>query len=187
MIAAGRATGLQAMAEYTDPELRERLKQEIQEGDRGGKPGQWSARKAQLLVQEYEKAGGGYTGPKDDRQKHLEQWGEQDWQTREGDADAGHGDKRYLPKQAWELLSEREQRETDTRKRGADHQHVANTEPAKAARKAVELQHMKADEARSFVKTLSSKVELDKAAKAERAGGSRKTVLEAIDARREQL
>ncbi len=175
------------MAEYTDPELRERLKQEIQDGDRGGKPGQWSARKAQLLAHEYEKAGGGYKGPKDDRQKHLEQWSEQDWQTREGDGNAGHGDKRYLPKQAWELLSEREQRETDTRKRGADQQHVANTEPAKAARKAVELQHMKAGEARRFVKTLSSDVELDKAAKAERAGSSRKTVLEAIDARRDEV
>ena len=38
------------MAEYTDPALRERLKAEITAGDKGGRPGQWSARKAQLLA-----------------------------------------------------------------------------------------------------------------------------------------
>ena len=31
-------------------------------GTRGGKAGQWSARKAQLLASEYKKAGGGYRG-----------------------------------------------------------------------------------------------------------------------------
>jgi len=45
---------------YTHPELREHLKQEIKAGDNGGPPGQWSARKSQLLVQEYEQRGGGY-------------------------------------------------------------------------------------------------------------------------------
>lgn len=49
---------------YTDPELRDRLKEQIQAGDKGGKPGQWSARKAQLLAAEYEKAGGDYTKKK---------------------------------------------------------------------------------------------------------------------------
>ena len=33
-------------------------------GDKGGKPGQWSARKAQLVAQRYEKTGGGYSGGK---------------------------------------------------------------------------------------------------------------------------
>ena len=45
---------------YTKPELRERLKNQIKAGFKGGKPGQWSARKAQLLASEYKKAGGGY-------------------------------------------------------------------------------------------------------------------------------
>ena len=44
---------------YTDPDLRERIKEEIKESDRGGRPCQWSARKSQLLTQEYEKRGGG--------------------------------------------------------------------------------------------------------------------------------
>ncbi len=38
---------------YTDPALRERIKQEVLAGDKGGRPGQWSARKAQLVAHEY--------------------------------------------------------------------------------------------------------------------------------------
>ena len=44
---------------YTKPELRERLKRKIMAGGRGGRPGQWSARKAQMLSQEYKSEGGG--------------------------------------------------------------------------------------------------------------------------------
>lgn len=52
-------------------------------GSKGGKPGQWSARKAQLVAQEYEKSGGGYSGKKNEEQKSLEKWGEEKWGTRE--------------------------------------------------------------------------------------------------------
>tara|TARA_R100000455_G_scaffold25624_1_gene14253 strand:+ start:573 stop:818 length:246 start_codon:yes stop_codon:yes gene_type:complete len=45
---------------YTKPTLRKRLFNEIKAGGKGGKPGQWSARKAQMLAQRYKKAGGGY-------------------------------------------------------------------------------------------------------------------------------
>jgi len=45
---------------YTKPEMRKRLFNIIKAGSRGGDPGQWSARKAQLLAAEYKKAGGGY-------------------------------------------------------------------------------------------------------------------------------
>ena len=45
---------------YTKPEMRKRLFNKIKAGTRGGKAGQWSARKAQLLALEYKKAGGGY-------------------------------------------------------------------------------------------------------------------------------
>ncbi len=68
---------------YTKPELRERIKDRIMAGSKGGKPGQWSARKSQLLVQEYEKAGGGYQGGKDKKQKDLEKWGKEKWQTKD--------------------------------------------------------------------------------------------------------
>jgi hypothetical protein len=45
---------------YTKPALRERLFKQIKAGTKGGDPGEWSARKAQLLAAEYKKAGGGY-------------------------------------------------------------------------------------------------------------------------------
>ena len=45
---------------YTKPELRKRLFNRIKAGSKGGKPGQWSARKAQMLAVAYKKAGGGY-------------------------------------------------------------------------------------------------------------------------------
>ena len=45
---------------YTKPGMRKRMFQAIKSGNKGGKPGQWSARKAQLLALRYKKAGGGY-------------------------------------------------------------------------------------------------------------------------------
>jgi len=45
---------------YTKPALRKRLFKQIMAGSKGGKPGQWSARKAQLLAKAYKDAGGGY-------------------------------------------------------------------------------------------------------------------------------
>jgi|TARA_B100001059_G_scaffold87575_1_gene85756 hypothetical protein len=45
---------------YTQPGMRKRLFEKIKAGSKGGKPGQWSARKAQLLAKEYKAKGGGY-------------------------------------------------------------------------------------------------------------------------------
>jgi len=45
---------------YTKPSLRKRLFNEIKSGGKGGAPGQWSARKAQMLAKRYKAAGGGY-------------------------------------------------------------------------------------------------------------------------------
>ena len=47
---------------YTKPTLRKRLFEKIKAGSKGGKPGQWSARKAQMLAKAYKAAGGGYRG-----------------------------------------------------------------------------------------------------------------------------
>ena len=47
-------------SKYTKPDLRERIKNRIMSGTKGGKSGQWSARKAQLVAVKYKKAGGGY-------------------------------------------------------------------------------------------------------------------------------
>ena len=45
---------------YTKPGLRNRIFQRILRGNKGGNPGQWSARKAQMLALAYKRAGGGY-------------------------------------------------------------------------------------------------------------------------------
>lgn len=45
---------------YTKPKMRKRMFRRILAGTKGGKAGQWSARKAQLLAARYKKNGGGY-------------------------------------------------------------------------------------------------------------------------------
>tara|TARA_R110002074_G_scaffold237250_2_gene409158 strand:+ start:44 stop:226 length:183 start_codon:yes stop_codon:yes gene_type:complete len=45
---------------YTKPTMRKNLFKKIKAGDKGGKSGQWSARKAQMLALQYKKAGGSY-------------------------------------------------------------------------------------------------------------------------------
>ena len=49
-----------AAKNYTKPTMRKNLVAKVKAGSKGGKPGQWSARKAQLLASQYKKAGGGY-------------------------------------------------------------------------------------------------------------------------------
>tara|TARA_R110000787_G_scaffold232798_2_gene339873 strand:+ start:4823 stop:5014 length:192 start_codon:yes stop_codon:yes gene_type:complete len=45
---------------YTKPTMRKGLFSKIKAGTKGGKAGQWSARKAQMLAKEYKAKGGGY-------------------------------------------------------------------------------------------------------------------------------
>lgn len=45
---------------YTQPGMRKRLFESIKASGKGGKPGQWSARKAQMLAKRYKEKGGGY-------------------------------------------------------------------------------------------------------------------------------
>jgi hypothetical protein len=45
---------------YDKPTMRKRLFEKIKAGSKGGKPNEWSARKAQLLAREYKAKGGGY-------------------------------------------------------------------------------------------------------------------------------
>lgn len=45
---------------YTKPSMRKALFEDIKAGGKGGRPGQWSARKAQMLAQQYKTKGGGY-------------------------------------------------------------------------------------------------------------------------------
>ena len=61
MVAKKKAKSkVNAAGNYTKPAMRKRLFNKIKAGSKGGDPGEWSARKAQLLASEYKKAGGGY-------------------------------------------------------------------------------------------------------------------------------
>ena len=53
-------SSVNAAGNYTTPTMRKALFQKIKAGTKGGDPGEWSARKAQMLAVEYKKKGGGY-------------------------------------------------------------------------------------------------------------------------------
>ena len=55
-----RARAVNKAGNYTKPGMRKRLFNQIMASSKGGKPGQWSARKAQMLAKKYKAAGGGY-------------------------------------------------------------------------------------------------------------------------------
>ena len=107
-------------ATRNDPALWEHVKADVTAGDKGGHAGEWSARKAQMAVAAYKKAGGGYTG-KRDADNSLHQWGEEEWGTKSGKP-SGKTGERYLPKDAREALSDEEYRRTTAKKR-ADSRH----------------------------------------------------------------
>ncbi|HEV2557029.1 MAG TPA: hypothetical protein VGU45_00215 [Microvirga sp.] len=104
-----------ATAKKTDPKLWERVKAKLMKGSKGGDPGEWSARKAQMAVQEYKAKGGGYEGKKT-ADNHLLQWEKEDWGTKSGKKSKETGE-RYLPKQAREKLSDAEYKRTSDKKR----------------------------------------------------------------------
>lgn len=146
---------------YTKPDLRDRLRSKILRESRGGDPGEWSARKAQLLALEYKRAGGGYRDGAEpyeaedllaaidyvdsldasEAQQSLRKWTREEWMTclPSGPSKEPAGSKRrYLPKRACEELSEREREATNRKKaEGArkGEQFVANTEAAAKARR----------------------------------------------------
>ena len=101
---------------YTKPELRNKIKSRVTASTKGGKAGQWSARKAQIVAQEYEKAGGGYTGSKTKSQSSLSKWTKEEWGTKSGKRSQDTGE-RYLPKKAREALTPSEYAATTKAKR----------------------------------------------------------------------
>ena len=105
---------------YTKPELRQRILSAVKSGTDGGRSGQWSARKAQLVAQKYKAAGGGYTGPKTSGQQSLSKWTSEKWTTKSGKPSTV-GPKatgeRYLPKKAIESLTAKQYAATSAAKR----------------------------------------------------------------------
>ena len=60
MYAKGGESRVNEAGNYTKPGLRKSIFERIKAGGKGGAPGQWSARKAQMMALQYKKAGGGY-------------------------------------------------------------------------------------------------------------------------------
>lgn len=134
---------------YTKPALRERLKARIKASSNGAKPGQWSARKSQLLALAYRRAGGGYKKGKSPtkKQRNLKKWTKEDWGTKSGKNSTQGKDatgERYLPKSARDRLSDDEYKATSAKKRKGmkeGKQFVPNTKKAAAARRSATSNH----------------------------------------------
>ena len=127
-------------AEKTDPELWERVKAQVTAGDKGGEPGEWSARKAQMAVLVYKHQGGGYKGAKTE-DNSLVQWTEEEWGKKSGHP-SGETGERYLPKEAIEALTPEEYARTTAKKRrdtGRGEQF--SKQPEDVARKTAPFRH----------------------------------------------
>jgi hypothetical protein len=97
-----------------------RIVASVKAGGKGGDPGQWSARKAQLATQRYKESGGSYSGPKTEAQKSLSKWTKEDWGTKSGKPStqgAKATGERYLPKKARQALTASEYAATTKAKR----------------------------------------------------------------------
>lgn len=90
-----------------------RIVASVKAGTKGGDPGEWSGRKAQIAVRKYKESGGTYTGPKSESNS-LVKWTKQDWKTSDGSESKGK--KRYLPAKAWDNLSSGEKAATNRAK-----------------------------------------------------------------------
>ena len=107
------------VAKKTNPQLWNRVKNEVKASGKGGKPGQWSARKAQLATQKYKARGGGYSGAKSSGNS-LKKWQREDWGTKSGKNSTQGKDatgERYLPKKKRDSLTKKEYAATSRKKR----------------------------------------------------------------------
>ena len=100
-------------AKKTNPAKWKRIVAAVKAGTKGGRAGQWSARKAQIATARYKKSGGGYSGAKK-TSNSLSKWSKQKWRTSDGSK--SEGKKRYLPDAAWKALSPAEKRATNRAK-----------------------------------------------------------------------
>ena len=133
----------QSPAQKTDPALWERTKAEITASGHGGVAGQWSARKAQMAVQKYKAAGGGYTGAKS-ADNHLSQWTAENWGTKSGQNSLETGE-RYLPAETIARLTDDQYRRSSEKKRAdlaRGHQYSAQPDDVARTVAAVWLAHL---------------------------------------------
>jgi len=103
----------------TNPSLWKKIVSEVKRSNKGGKPGQWSARKAQMAVKSYKKRGGRYSSKKSGSNS-LHRWTKQKWRTRSGKPSI-MGPKatgeRYLPEKVIKRTSKKEYERSSRLKR----------------------------------------------------------------------
>ena len=104
-----------SVAKKKNPALWNRIVSSVKSSSKGGDPGQWSARKAQLAVVKYKDAGGSYVGKKSESNS-LSKWTGQKWGTKSGKPSSETGE-RYLPEKAIKSLSSSEYAATTRAKR----------------------------------------------------------------------
>jgi hypothetical protein len=103
------------VAKKTNPTLWSKIVSSVKSGSKGGNPGQWSARKAQIAVKRYKENGGGYQGKKSSSNS-LKKWTDQKWRTKSGKPSLKTGE-RYLPEKAIKSLTKKEYASTTKAKR----------------------------------------------------------------------
>ena len=110
---------MQKSSKKSNNKLWKSIVKEVKQSNKGGKKGQWSARKAQLAVKKYKSRGGTYIGKKS-KKNSLTKWTKQDWRTKSG-KNSVVGPKatgeRYLPAKAIKKLSSKEYKRTSRLKR----------------------------------------------------------------------
>jgi len=107
-------------AKKTNEKMWKRIVSSVKSGSSGGRPGQWSARKAQIATKRYKKKGGGYKGAKSSSNS-LSKWSKQKWDyVSKGDEKKPRAKRgRYLPESVRKSLSASERAATNRKKRQA--------------------------------------------------------------------
>jgi len=85
-------------AKKSNPAKWKRIVAAVKAGTKGGRAGQWSARKAQIATARYKKSGGGYSGAKK-KSNSLSKWSKQKWTTGSGKKSKDTGEA-YFPSAA---------------------------------------------------------------------------------------
>ena len=107
-------------AKKTNDKMWKSIVSSVKSGSAGGRPGQWSARKAQIATKRYKKKGGGYKGAKSSSNS-LSKWSKQKWDyVSKGDEKKPRAKRgRYLPESVRKSLSASQKAATNKRKRAA--------------------------------------------------------------------
>ena len=105
----------QTIAIKSNPKLWDSIKKKVTSGSKGGPSGKWSARKAQMVTQQYKSRGGKFKGSKNKKCNSLSKWSREKWRY----SSSSHSKRksgRYLPDIIHKHLSKSTQRKENKKK-----------------------------------------------------------------------